>query len=462
MSSSTFTPTNLNPSGDLAQDVGRADSRFATGYFASLSDGDRVVATGEVVTDGEMQTALQGKADNQVATADKGGLMSAADKRKLDGLSDTMVTSHGQLEGRDAPGSHPAEAIAYSPVQTVADAIRQIFAILPNKVDFVDVSNFATVTELLNGLANKADWAYVDNGLSGKADKATMNAALAGKADAVHAHALADVNGLEQILEVTATIDYVDAGLAGKASTAPATQSAAGLMSAADKTKLDELDPSGVPVATVNSVGTVKPDDDTIKIDADGTLRVTSVPPGSVVTSHADLEDLDAPGSHPSTAIAHDGSTVAAALAALVAALAGKADVSHTQAISTITNLQPTLDAKANTSALASYATITALNNGLAGKANASHSHAVADINNLSTLLAEKADASALSAYATTTALNNGLAGKANASHTQAISTITNLQSTLDALSGKITYGTTDLTAGTSALATGVVYLVYE
>ena len=30
------------------------------------------------------------------------------------------------------------------------------------------------------------------------------------------------------------------------------------------------------------------------------------------------------------------------------------------------------------------------------------------------------------------------------------------------ALTNKITYGTTDLTSGTSALATGVVYLVYE
>lgn len=433
MSTSTFTPTNLGPSADLAQDVGRSDLRFGTGYFVKLSDGDRVVATGEVVTENDMASALANKADNVVASAGKSGLMAASDKRKLDGLPDQAVTSHEQLDNRDAANSHPAAAIAYSPTQTVADAIREIAAILPNKVDYLDVSNFASRNELLSGLAGKADWAYVDNNLSAKADKAGVDVALAGKAEAVHSHVLANVDGLEQLLETLARTDYVDAGLALKAGLATATRTTAGLMSAADKNKLDELDPSGVPIATATSPGVVKPDDETIKIDADGTLRVTSLPPGETATNHADLDGRDAAGSHPSSAISHDGATVAAALADLLAALNGKADAAHTQAISSIINLQSSLDAKANTTALASYATITALNNGLADKANASHSHALADINNLVASLAEKANASALASYATITALNNGLAGKANASHSHAIADVANLQTGLDA-----------------------------
>lgn len=43
--------------------------------------------------------------------------------------------------------------------------------------------------------------------------------------------------------------------------------------------------------------------------------------------------------------------------------------------------------------------------------------------------------------------------------NTQQLATTAQVQS---ALSARITYGTTDLTAGTSPLATGVVYLVYE
>lgn len=56
------------------------------------------------------------------------------------------------------------------------------------------------------------------------------------------------------------------------------------------------------------------------------------------------------------------------------------------------------------------------------------------------------------------TAVNN----KANASHTHAIADVTDLQSSLDAKAPAYTYSTTDLTAGTSSLATGKLYIVYE
>lgn len=47
-------------------------------------------------------------------------------------------------------------------------------------------------------------------------------------------------------------------------------------------------------------------------------------------------------------------------------------------------------------------------------------------------------------------------------SHTHSISDVTNLQSSLDAKAPAYTYGTTDLTAGSSSLATGKLYIVYE
>lgn len=83
------------------------------------------------------------------------------------------------------------------------------------------------------------------------------------------------------------------------------------------------------------------------------------------------------------------------------------------------------------------YATTTALTEGLAGKANTSHTHTIANITNLQDTLDGK---QAKGDYATTSALTTGLAGKAPA----------------------YTYGTTDLTAGTSALETGKLYFVYE
>lgn len=75
------------------------------------------------------------------------------------------------------------------------------------------------------------------------------------------------------------------------------------------------------------------------------------------------------------------------------------------------------------------YATTTALNDGLAGKANASHTHAITDVTGLQSALDGK---QAKGDYATTTALSDGLAGKANSSHTHTKSQITDFPSIPD------------------------------
>lgn len=93
------------------------------------------------------------------------------------------------------------------------------------------------------------------------------------------------------------------------------------------------------------------------------------------------------------------------------------------------------------THASATYATKSELTSGLAGKANSVHTHEIANVNDLQTALDAKADSSALANYATKTELS----GKADVSSVPVI-----------------TSSTTDLKAGTSPLATGQYYFVYE
>jgi hypothetical protein len=103
-------------------------------------------------------------------------------------------------------------------------------------------------------------------------------------------------------------------------------------------------------------------------------------------------------------------------LAFPVTTVAGKTgDVTLTKSDVGLANVDNTADTDKPVSA----ATQTALD----GKANTVHSHAISDVTNLQSSLDAKADASA-----TTTAL----AGKANVSHTHAIADVTSLQTALD------------------------------
>ena len=120
-----------------------------------------------------LQAALDGKASTGTATTDAAGLMSAADKSKLDGIA----------EGADKS----------------------------------DAYTKAEVDERLTGYLKSAD-------------------AEATYAPKSHKHAMADVTGLQAALDA-------------KASTGTATTDAAGLMSAADKSKLD-----GIGAATASEV----------------------------------------------------------------------------------------------------------------------------------------------------------------------------------------------------------------
>ena len=89
--------------------------------------------------------------------------------------------------------------------------------------------------DALETLSGKADKSYVDTELASKADSSDVQTALSAKANT------ADVNS----------------ALALKANTDVATQSANGLMSSADKTKLDGLGNSGVSDVQVNGTSVV-------------------------------------------------------------------------------------------------------------------------------------------------------------------------------------------------------------
>ena len=98
------------------------------------------------------------------------------------------------------------------------------------------------------------------------------------------------------------------------------------------------------------------------------------------------------------------------------------------------------------------------------GAAAAEHTHEQADVTGLTDALAGKADVEHTHAQADVTGLTDALAGKADVEHTHAQADVTGLT---DALAGKldasrVTISQTDLEEGTSALADGALYFVYE
>ena len=73
---------------------------------------------------------------------------------------------------------------------------------------------------------------------------------------------------------------------------------------------------------------------------------------------------------------------------------AGASPINHHHVISDVTNLQTTLDGKANSSHTHAINDVTNLQTTLNGKANSSHTHAINDVTNLQTTLDGKASAS--------------------------------------------------------------------
>ena len=162
----------------------------------------------------EKAAAWDAKADRTAATASANGLMSKADKAKLDGIAAgaTKVIVDSALSNASA-----------NPLQN-----KVIAAALDGK------AGTAVATQSAAGLMSKADKAKLD-GIAAGATKVIVDSALSN----------ASANPLQN--------KVIAAALDGKAGTAAATQSANGLMSKADKAKLDGI-AAGATKVTVDSV----------------------------------------------------------------------------------------------------------------------------------------------------------------------------------------------------------------
>lgn len=188
--------------------------------------------------------------------------------------------------------------------------------------------------------------------LPGKADKSYVDSSLDGKANRIHLHSQSDIDGL------TAALQGIGTALNTKASKDLATQFVAGLMSATDKSKLDNMSGSGAPIATLTVPGVVKPDGVSITIDPNGTIHSTGG--GGGVTVHNALSGRDVPDAH-----------TLGSISGLIDALAGKAPTTHSHEMSQVNGLATALASKAAKTELNDYALVTALTDGLASKADA-------------------------------------------------------------------------------------------
>ena len=171
-------------------------------------------ASHRFVTDTE-KSAWSGKADKTAASASAAGLMSAADKQKLDGVA---AGANNYVH----PDSHPATMIAQDETHRfITDAERKAWNEKPG-------GNMASTTA---------------PGLMSAADKKKLDGVAAGANNYVHPSShqatMIQEDASHRFVSDTEKSTWND-----KASTAVASQSAAGLMSAPDKKKLDDL-PAG-------------------------------------------------------------------------------------------------------------------------------------------------------------------------------------------------------------------------
>jgi|GEM_PF-383151 len=167
--------------------------------------------THRFVTDTE-KTTWNGKASTTVATQSANGLMSAADKKKLDGVA-------AEANNYQHPATHPASVI-------VQDSTHR----------------FVTDTEKTtwNGKASTAVATQSANGLMSAADKKKLDGVAAGANNYQHP-ATHPASVIVQDSTHRFVTDTEKTTWNGKASTSVVSQSANGLMSAADKKKLDGI-----------------------------------------------------------------------------------------------------------------------------------------------------------------------------------------------------------------------------
>ena len=331
---------------------------------------------------------------------------------------------------------------------------------LETKADKSELDTKASKTELQEGLANKADITYVDTGLANKANTSDVNTALSLKADKTELANKADKSELQTSLASKADTSYVNAQLDNKADKTALNNKAdtsyvnEQLALKADKTALnnkadtsyvneqlntkvnintyntdmankvdtevigdlDDLNTSSkdsivnainsiqtqsIPIATIDSVGVVKPDGTTITVDPNGTIHAIGGGGGTGGTT-----DYNALDNKPQI----EGNTLTGNKTADDLGLMSKTDIN-----SALTN-------KADKSTTYTKTEVdSAISTAISGKADISYVDEQledkVDVNTYTAGLANKADKTELDDKADTSYVNTQLANKADTSY---------------------------------------------
>ena len=387
---------------------------------------------------------------------------------------------------------------------------------LETKADKSELDTKASKTELQEGLASKADITYVDTGLASKANTSDVNTALSLKADKTELANKADKSELQTALASKADTSYVDAQLDNKADKTALNNKAdtsyvnEKLALKADKTALnnkadtsyvneqlntkvntstyntdmankvdtevigdlDDLNTSSkdsivnainsiqtqsIPIATIDSVGVVKPDGTTTTIDSDGTIHAIGGGGGTGGTT-----DYNALENKPQI----EGNTLTGNKTAndlglmsktdINSALTNKADKSTTYTKTEVDSaISTAISGKADTSyvdeQLEDKVDVTTYTAGLANKADKTELADKADTSYVNTQLANKADTSyvntQLSGKVDTETYTAGLNTKADKSDTYSKADVDSKISTAVSSKADTSYVNTQLEA---------------
>ena len=187
------------------------------------------------------------------ATTTTAGVFTAADKAKLDGIAEGADKSDAYTKAEvDDKIASATDMMAFYVPKSVMDAsLAQQGIATP--LNYANAKTLMTNAGMFYqdgpSCVNVLARAEVINALCEQIDANATTAA--GKADATHTHAIADTTGLQAALDGKAAVGHTHAiadvtglqvALDAKASTGTATTDAAGLMSAADKSKLDGIE----------------------------------------------------------------------------------------------------------------------------------------------------------------------------------------------------------------------------
>lgn len=499
-------PLKAGALGDPTNSVGSDVANAVNALIAAAQASDANIIA--------MQT---GKADtghsHPLATTTSNGLMSSADKAKLDvlvasGSPDAFLLDRNNHTGfqdmSTITGLVPTLASKAESNHTHPDATTSVsgFLSFTDKAKLNTIASGATVNQTDAFLLNRAN----HTGLQDITTISGLSTALSGKANAVHTHdtatvtvagfmSAADKTKLENIAagatanhtdtyllnranhtgtQTIATIVDLQTSLDGKSNTnhghSVATTSVAGFMSALDKTKLESVAAgatanqtdtyllnrgnhtgvqaietiSGLAAALAGKQNTLVAGDGITIDTVTNTISSTGGSGGGGTSDHNALLNRTAPDQHPITAIT-----------GLVGELNAKAGISHTHtdATDSTSGFMSVLD-KAKLNGIAAGATANQADAFLLGRANHTGTQAISTIDNLQTTLDSK-QAAATQLTALVTNINAAGSGifKKTAANTWSFTNIVAADiPSLD--TGKLTTGTLPVARGGTGATT--------